>query len=581
MRFFSILGSGVAVVLAAAAALSLSMTPAATKPSAHPAMMKMTAAAPAPALAPAPGCAYHLIDVQKYGMQPFAAAPVIRSVNHVLTIELDVQYTDAATTTIAGCHVHLRTYGGKLIGPTLRVAPGDSMHITVVNKLPSGTTKCPMPENGPMGNDLDITNLHTHGLHVSPSGISDNVFIEICPQAPGQPYVIDIPKDQPPGTYWYHAHVHGSTAVQVSSGMEGAIIVEGGIDTVPEIAKAAEKTFLLQQISYDQQGVIESLGQFTPTSWPDSKRTITVNGQIAPVITMRPGEVQHWRFIHGGVRETIDLYATTGTTLNEVSTDGNALGRIDAWKQLELEPGYRSDVLFKAPLLPAGQSTMRYYLRSAPLKGTQRLQFRKIPGGTIAQLNAQLNAVQPGAVIAVIDVSGAPQDMAMPTNAELAPFVPFQPITPGELNGAPQTMAFSIENAICNGSSVACTPCDPNKKPANPACGIRFMVDDFQYPDSPTRQMKLNTASKWDLSVAESSLALTHPFHIHVNPFEMVRTGPDGKPETVWKDTLLVRQGQPTQVLSRYTDFTGAFVLHCHILDHEDQGMMQRVEIVP
>jgi FtsP/CotA-like multicopper oxidase with cupredoxin domain len=540
--------------------------------------MAMKTAAPAPVLPPAPGCAYQTIDIQKYGMQTFADAPVVRSgANHTLTTTLSIAYTDPATTTIAGCHVHLRTYNGKLVGPTLRVAPGDTMDITVRNDLPPGRGQCPMPETGPMTADLDITNLHTHGLHVSPSGNSDNVFLEICP-GHSQQYEIKIPLDQPPGTFWYHAHVHGSTAVQVSSGMEGALIVEGGIDNVPQIKAAQEKTFLLQQISYDEQGQIESLGLFTPTSWPDSKRSVTVNGQIAPVITMRPGEVQRWRFIHGGVRETLDLFVTTNL-LNEVATDGNALGRIDAWRKLELDPGYRSDVLFKAPPLPDGRTQMRYYLRSASLIGAQRLLFRQPANPKDLKAFALPTAVQPEGIIAVIYVSGAPQDMALPSDAELAPYIPFKPITPDELTGQPQDVVFSIVNAVCTPGQ-DCTPCDPTKV-ANPPCGIRFMVNNRQYPDSPTRLLKLNMASQWTLSVDPSSLAPEHPFHIHVNAFEMTRPGPDGKTEMVWKDTLLVHQNQPQQILSRYEDFTGDFVLHCHILDHEDQGMMERVEIAP
>jgi FtsP/CotA-like multicopper oxidase with cupredoxin domain len=542
---------------------------------------------------PNPACAYQPIDIQKYGMQPFTDAPVIASgPDHVLTTTLAIAYTDPARTQIAGCPVHLRTYNGQLIGPTLRIHPGDTMKITVRNDLPANGMPCPMQHTNTM-QDLSITNLHTHGLHVSPSGNSDNVFLEICPKGSGSPnaiaYEIHVPMDQPPGTYWYHAHMHGSTAVQVSSGMEGAIIVEGGQDELPAIKAAKERIFVLQQISYDQSGEIESLGLFTPNSWPESKRSVTVNGQIAPVITMRPGQVELWRFVHAGVRETLPLFVQGGGALNEIATDGNALGRIDAWyrRPLELDPGYRSDVLFQAPGLPAGKTSMRYYLLSAPLTGLQRLTAR-LPIPTLrtkqnaivaaASLDATLNEVQPTGVIAVIDVAGPPDTMAMPTDAQLAPFAPFKPITDAELNGTPQNMSFSIENAVCTGTG-PCKPCTPS--PSQPACKIQFMVDDFPYPAGPVRQIKLNTASQWHLQVAATSVALTHPFHIHVNPFELQRSGPDGQPETVWKDTILVHQNTPIDVRSRYTDFTGEFVLHCHILDHEDQGMMQKVEIVP
>ena len=78
-------------------------------------------------------------------------------------------------------------------------------------------------------------------------------------------------------------------------------------------------------------------------------------------------------------------------------------------------------------------------------------------------------------------------------------------------------------------------------------------------------------------------IAVAHPFHIHVNPFQLQRTGPDGKPETIWKDTLLVPPSsaqQPIKVYTRYLDYIGQFVMHCHILDHEDLGMMEVDEVV-
>ena len=293
---------------------------------------------------------------------------------------------------------------------------------------------------------------------------------------------------------------------------------------------------------------------------------------------MQPGEIQRWRFIHGGVRETLFLAVPGGGPLNEIATDGNTTGRIDAWKaNLEFDPGYRSDILYQAPALPAGKTSMTYYLTSAAVSGARSLQVR-LPAMKQRNLKAMAflsTVIQPPGTIAVIEVSGAPVTMAMPTAAELAPLEPYKPITDAELTGTPQNMEFSIENVDCSGSG-PCQFCPPGKN----CSSVGFMVNRFEYPNGPVRQMQLGTASVWHLSVASASLAPEHPFHIHVNPFEMVRPGPDGKPQTVWKDTLLVHADNPVTVKSRYEDFTGAFVLHCHILDHEDQGMMQKVEIV-
>ncbi|REJ44547.1 MAG: hypothetical protein DWQ54_03260 [Microcystis flos-aquae TF09] len=90
-----------------------------------------------------------------------------------------------------------------------------------------------------------------------------------------------------------------------------------------------------------------------------------------------------------------------------------------------------------------------------------------------------------------------------------------------------------------------------------------------------------NKAQYWDLETDPNSAAAapTHPFHIHVNPFQVDRKDPYGKTERIWRDTLLITKGQPQTVRTRYTVFTGKFVLHCHILDHEDQGMMEAVQI--
>lgn len=550
---------------------------------------KAAAAAPAADLPPAnPNCAYGAPSEEQlrlYARKPFAEVPPIRSVNGVLTATLTVGYADNS---ILGCPVHLRSYNGGLIGPTLRVKPGDTMRIRLVNSLPRTSDPCPMHnmENEPGG--FNLTNLHTHGLHVSPSGNSDNVFLQVCPGGPPQDYEIHIPMDQPPGTHWYHAHLHGSTALQVSSGMEGAIIVEGGQDTIPQIAAAQERVMVLQQIAYDDRGVIESYDPIF--DFDDNGRVITVNGQVMPVIAMQPGQVEHWRLVDAGVAESMPLYVSNGqpnsyVPLYEIATDGNAMGRKDVWTSqgVELEPGYRTDILFKAPPLPAGQQSVTYFLTTKPIAGVKRLQFADAPRATPKQLAAAYNGVAPPQTVAIIVVGGTLDDMALPTDAQLAPFMPFQPITDSELTGRPQTLNFMSAYAVCPGPGRPCTVCDPDDPKVKTTCKFRYMVDMIPYTTARKRTLTLNKASQWSLTAGTKASPQAHPFHIHVNPFEMERTGPDGMPETVWKDTVLVTVGDPQAPLtlkSRYVDFTGEFVLHCHILTHEDQGMMENVEIV-
>src|SRR5262249_16748114 len=161
------------------------------------------------------------------------------------------------------------------------------------------------------------------GLHVSPAGISDNVLLEVYPHSV-QNYEIVIAPEHPCGTFWYHAHRHGSTAAQVGSGMSGALIIEGGMDTELEISRAKERIMVLQQIPYSNQvhsgetpdklidlpeGEIEpanadiTFGPATRDKLPN--HFTTINGIKQPVIRMRPGSVERWRLIDSALREEI------------------------------------------------------------------------------------------------------------------------------------------------------------------------------------------------------------------------------------------------------------------------------------
>ena len=169
--------------------------------------------------------------------------------------------------------LHLRTYGGCNEGPLLTVSPGDQLRVKLINNLPVKDPSClTPPPNGltmpPGVGCFNTINMHLHGLHISPAGNSDNVLLNISPSSQFE-YEFDIPEDHPAGTFWYHAHRHGSTAVQVSSGSSGILVVRGNrsytpptsenphpiadIDTIlhtPDGAPYPEQFFFLQQLAY-------------------------------------------------------------------------------------------------------------------------------------------------------------------------------------------------------------------------------------------------------------------------------------------------------------------------------------------
>ncbi|HEX2078253.1 MAG TPA: multicopper oxidase family protein [Longimicrobium sp.] len=530
---------------------------------------------------PAPGgrCAFVAIDVDRWGKQEFRNPPEVRSQNGVLNTTLSVQYTDPATTSLAGCPLTLRSYNGQLVGPTLRVKPGDVMRPLLDNRLPRETpAQVDSQFQQEAGNafitmrpySFNTTNLHTHGLHVPPGDSSDNVLLAIGPQTRFQ-YHIPLPDDHTRGTYWYHAHAHGSTAIQVGSAMAGALIVDdepGAIPASLAAANAREKVMVIQTMLYDTAGEANNITAFFPDgpntvalcrqgnsgcTWLNSGRQVTINGQIVPVIRMRPGEVQRWRLIDASFRETMAL-RLEGHLLHEIATDGIYTGRIDSWgangQELLLFPGYRSDVLVQASMTPG---TYPFVDDSA---GT---------GQALRGVGEDLN------LLALVVVEGEPMHMQLPTLAEMAALNPFP-------NTQLALQADGVQEAVFKlGSGLQ--PSDPRNS---------FQVNYYAFDDTRVRYLQLNDTDMWSLTTVGDPAAvanggvppLPHVFHIHINPFQVLRTGPNNQPQWVWKDTQAIPAGDTVNIYTQYLDYTGKFVMHCHILDHEDLGMMEVIEVV-
>jgi FtsP/CotA-like multicopper oxidase with cupredoxin domain len=557
-------------------------------------------------------CPFTPIDAQRYGNRPFVNPPDERAVDGVLQTTLHVRYTDPRTTSIGGCGVTLRSYNGQLVGPTLRLRPGNVLDLLLANELPlqspdeaaadvAQETANAFVDTRP--HPFNTTNLHTHGLHVSPVGNSDNVLLAI-PAQTSFPYEVKVPPDHPPGTYWYHAHAHGSTAIQVGSGMAGALIIEDDEAELPPALRAAsarEKVMVIQTILYDTEGKADDITAFFPgpnqadcdagkssCTWPSSNRRTTINGEIVPVIRMRPGEVQRWRLIDSAFRDSMFL-RLEGHALHEIALDGLYLGRVDTWgpdQTVELQPGYRSDVLVKASAAPG---TYRLLDVAVNPPGPPPAQCTGAGGATtaavarLAAFNAPTLAGAPVAlrgvaekesVLALVVVEGEPLDMALPTSAEMAPLAPFPGV---DL----QAQAVGVQEAVFKLGSGE-NPSDPRNY---------FQINYHAFNPTRVRYVKLGATDLWNLTTigdppcvprgGQGSIpALPHVFHIHVNPFQTTRLDPAGQPEVVWKDTLLVPPATNLQVFTRYLDYIGPFVMHCHILDHEDLGMMEIVEVV-
>ncbi|MBN9021461.1 MAG: multicopper oxidase domain-containing protein [Rhizobiales bacterium] len=444
-----------------------------------------------------------------------------RSVEGVLETRLRVAY---AWRDIGGYRLSMRSYEGGSPGPTLRLRPGDTLRIRLVNDLPPNPD--PMPADMTLPHQFNTTNFHFHGGHVSPGALADNIFREM---EPGGAYdiVIAVPPDHPGGTFWYHPHRHGAADIQITSGMMGALVVEGDFAGVPEIAAAAERVLIVAEMLFDHRGAIESYD----TVWPEAvPRFLSVNGQRAPVMRMRPGEVQRWRIVQAAHEDNLAL-ALAGHRLNVIAFDGIERGGMLPLDRLVLAPGQRADVLVKA-------GAPGDYL----LEAVANDQGYPSPTGPIARLV----------------VEGEPLAMALP--AALGP-APYAAIDAAEVTNRRHIWLSSIE---------------PEKPEAAGYQEFTFLVCDTAFsPDRVDHRIPLGAVEEW---LVENRDAADHVFHIHTNPFQLVAV--DGAAVTPeWHDTVVVPARGSITFRTRFLDFTGRFVLHCHMMNHEELGMMQVIEV--
>ncbi len=275
------------------------------------------------------------------------------------------------------------TFEGTIPGPTLSVEPGDTLSILLINDLPAN----PRGERGnAFPHDEYTLNLHTHGLMVSPLGISDNIFREMAPGTANQ-IEVKIPKDHPSGTYWYHVHKHGSATFQFIAGMTGFLIVKGGpgtLDAVPEVAAARDVVMGFQIIRTVLDGSVvfvhqqaQQFGTYPFGTTDITKQGLwstydldggppgapsrsffyyTTNGVTNPTLHMRPGEVQRWRLLNATDGDNLLLALASnspkqGPGLNVVAMDGitaEKMYRLEPGDPLVMGPGQRMDVLVKA-----------------------------------------------------------------------------------------------------------------------------------------------------------------------------------------------------------------------------------------
>ena len=411
---------------------------------------------------------------------------------------------------------------------------------------------------------------------------------------------------QSPGTHWYHAHKHGSTSLHSLNGLAGAIVIEGAYDDyLKQYYKLGasygnfEKIMVFQIVNPDQnlpRGSVNFAGV--------GPGALLINGLLNPQLTMRPGEIQLWRVVNAtngaaftGIGAGVigpDLFTTKGFNFRETAKDGVQLSPANYVSQ----PFLNAKVPFAAsgPTVPASQAALPTGL---VLMGGNRadvlVQAPTTPGVYTFTSN--------GGGVFTVNVTGVPVTMTFPDSLPALPSY-LADLPPQQDYPHHVTFGWDAEPGRNQIGGQRMSSSIGLKLPP------RYTIDNKQFEQfGPIidQCVPLNSIQDW---VLENNTTVSHPFHIHINPFQVIKVetpivnkdgtgftyltypGPnDPQNNYVWQDvvtipagvTLLNGQFIPGRATIRqhFVDFTGTFVLHCHILGHEDRGMMQLVRVVP
>jgi FtsP/CotA-like multicopper oxidase with cupredoxin domain len=406
---------------------------------------------------------------------------------------------EARQVDVGGRRIRALVYNGDYMPPTIRLRPGDRLDLELVNKL------------------SEPTNLHVHGMHVSPQGNSDNIFLHI-PAGQTFRYRYNFPLDLEPGTYWYHSHLHGLSEPQVFAGLSGAIVVDGLSQYLPpDLQHVTERLIALKDFQV-RDGAIPTtnINSNAPT-------TRTVNGQINPAIEIRPGETQLWRLANIGA-DIFYRLQLPGRPFHVLAEDANPVSTVWAADSLVLPPGKRYDVLVQGG--PKGRNNL---LTLAYNQGGDQYPQK--------------------ALASVVSAGRAMRPASLPTA-----YAPPEDLTHAQVDER-RTMVFSENNA-----------------------GTTFFINGKQFdPNRIDVRSRLGTVEEWTVRNVSTE---QHPFHIHVDDFQVMSVNGAPYHAVSPQDTVVLPIHGEVVIRMRFTDFVGKFVFHCHILNHEDHGMMATIDVV-
>jgi FtsP/CotA-like multicopper oxidase with cupredoxin domain len=461
---------------------------------------------------------------------PVGSLPEVRSDKTVVSLTLHAAVNSEGRDSFA--------YGGKNIAPVIRVFPGDTLKIDYENDLPVHST-----ESCAISPCKNMTNLHFHGLEVSPQSPQDNVIEMMAMPGETLHYAVQIPADHPPGLYWYHTHPHGESHRQALDGMSGALVIEGMERYVPEVRSLREQVLVVRGTSVehapDAAALLRRAGAEPPACSSGTgpvERVFTVNGEIRPAIGIDPGERQFWRIVNASADQYLDLQVDR-QKLEIVALDGMPLAFHD--------PQHPKKFVEHALLPPAGRLEA---IVTGPEAGS-RVSLRTLCVDTGAKGDPN-----PAMVLADLRAGAPATSNGQRSKRKLPP---------------PEYRSIDVSAFESSEPDFTVVFTEDEKG---------FYINDKKYePEAaPMTHARAGTYQHWRILNSSAEL---HPMHIHQVHFLVFAE--DGKrlENPVWLDTVNVPVGETVDVVMDFTNpvIKGMSLFHCHLLNHEDKGMMAKI----
>ncbi|MEO7026631.1 MAG: multicopper oxidase domain-containing protein [Caulobacteraceae bacterium] len=476
--------------------------------------------------------------------------------------------------------------------PTLHVRPGDTLNVTLTNGLaapPAGAPRMEMSVVGrPCGDavmDASSVNMHFHGTNTSPTCHSDEVIRTLVNSGGTFRYQVKFPSDEPPGLYWYHPHVHGQAEAAVLGGATGAIIVDGLQNIQPEVAGLPERVLVVR----DQIVAGQPMPGGRVPSWDLTLDYVPIAfpAEIPAILRVKPGRRELWRVVNASADDILDLrlkYDGLDQQMEVVGLDGVPTGSQDG-------TGQGKSVWTRRLLIPtAGRAE---FIVTTPADSVVQaiLVAKRVDVGPAGDND-------PTRTLAVLKQAAAASGVGM---AELPVMPPVDAPPPpprfASLDGAKITAERNLYfSEVFEDSRTGRMPTAPHPFGAKSADDgpIQFYITETHHkpvlfsPDNPPAITTTQGAVEaWTI---ENRTEEVHEFHIHQIHFKLIKrdgvTLPPDQQQYLDTAQIPFWSGHgPWPSITVLMDFRGPvvgdFVYHCHILEHEDGGMMAIIRVNP